>query len=141
MIVSTLDGYNYKWKINSVEREHKSDLHKNAAVLLKNIFKTSLICEEVQIMVKKNKYLYLDFFLPLYKLAIEIDGQQHTKYNNFFYKTPLNFFKQKINDNLKISWCNMNNITLIRLGYNEQPHEWRNKLISLGFKESDAGDD
>lgn len=133
MIISTLDGKTYKWRPESIDKQNKSNLHKNAAVLIKNIFKTSSILEEVQIQIKQNKYLYLDFYLPLYKLAIEIQGEQHTKYNNFFYKTPLNFIKQKINDSMKQQWCELNNITLIKLEYDKQPDEWRNQLINCGL--------
>ena len=133
MIVSSVDGKKSKWKMEVVEKTNQSQLHKNARILIENIFKTAQIKEEVQIEVKKNKRLYLDYYLPLYRLAIEINGKQHSSYSDFFSKNPLNFIKQKINDKLKQDWCELNNITLIRLNYSEEPHEWRQKLLSLGF--------
>ena len=133
MNIQTLDGESKKWIINTINSDNKSDLHKNAAVLIRNVFPTTTIKEEVQIEVKRNKYLYLDFYLPLLKVGIEIDGQQHSKYTNFLSKNPLNFIKQKINDNLKNEWCKLNEIILIRLNYDEKPNVWREKLINLGF--------
>ena len=136
MLVKTLDDFEYKWSMTTIEKSHKSSLHKNAAVLIRNIFPTSTILEEVQFTAKKNKHLYLDFFIIPFKIAIEIDGEQHETYSNFFSKNPFNFMRQKINDRLKQEWCTLNNITLIRLKHNEQPNEWREKLILCGNDKS-----
>lgn len=132
MKVLTLDNFEYKWKMETVLKANKSQLHKNAAVLIKNVFNTSSILEEIQIQVKKNKFLYLDFYLPLFQLAVEVDGGQHETYSNFMSKNPLNFIKQKINDKLKTEWCELNNITLIRLKHDEEPADWRSRLLCFG---------
>lgn len=137
MNIKTLDGFTKKWNLNSIESENKSGLHTQAASLLKETFPTIHFLEEVQIEVKSNKHLYLDFYIPLFKVAIETDGQQHSKYSNFLSKNPLNFIKQKINDRLKEEWCKLNNIQLIRLDYSEDMDEWKNKLTSFGINNNE----
>ena len=134
----TLDGYECKWQMTSIEKTNKSGLHKIAAELIKEVFVTMQYLEEVQIEVKKNKYLYLDFFIPLLKIGIEVQGSQHDTYNNFMNKSQLNFVKQKMNDKIKESWCELNNITLIKLNHNENKDEWRTKLCNCGINKTDG---
>lgn len=62
----------------------------------------------------RNKYkLPFDFFLPEYNILIEYDGEQHYKPISFFGGEEA-FTKQKENDNLKNSFCEQNNIKLLR---------------------------
>jgi len=67
--------------------------------------------------VNKRKLVF-DFYLPQYQICIEFDGIQHS--------TPIKFFGGlksfnyiKHNDNIKNIYCNENNITLIRINYNQ----------------------
>lgn len=117
MICQTLDNFEYKWKLDTIKKdeENVSGPHKKARELLKNKYPTLLILEEVQIQVKRNKYLYLDFFLPLIKLAVEIQGTQHSCYIPFFHKNVNKYIQGNINDNLKKSWADLNNIEILYL--------------------------
>lgn len=129
MLVKTLDGIESKWQMASAAATKKSGPHLAVREFLHEQFKATQILEEVQIEVKRNKYLYLDFYIPLYNIAVEIDGAQHREFNPFFGKNPAQFGKQKINDVLKSQWCEFNNITFIRLRDDEEENEWREKLM------------
>lgn len=119
MIFKTLDGYEYKCKFHTVDKSIESRPHQNARKLLQEKYPTVLILEEFQIQVKKNKYLYLDFFIPIYKIAIEVQGQQHEKYTPFFHNNQYNYIQYKINDKLKKDWAELNNIELQYLSEKE----------------------
>jgi len=62
--------------------------------------------------------LPFDFYLPNYNILIEFDGKQHFEVNEFFGGKE-NFIKQQINDNIKTNYSKENNISLIRIRYDE----------------------
>ncbi|CAG8696836.1 32305_t:CDS:2, partial [Racocetra persica] len=75
--------------------------------------------------LKTSKYptgLELDIPYYHYGFAIEVQGEQHEKYNEFFHKgDPNNFIKQKERDQLKKELCEENWIVLrkhLRENYN-----------------------
>ena len=86
---------------------------------------------------EKNQLIYL----------IEVDGEQHFFYNNFFHKTKKDFTKQQEYDRIKNSYCLAHNIPLYRIPYSKinsikhfsdiiQPQykvnsKWHNDLINL----------
>ena len=59
--------------------------------------------------------LFLDFFIPARKIAVEVHGKQHEKYNPFFHGQILEgrFERSKENDERKKQWCKLNGIELI----------------------------
>ncbi len=62
--------------------------------------------------------LPFDFYLEEHNTCIEYDGKQHYEFNNFF--GGINAFKEiKNRDTIKESYCNNNNIKLIRIKYND----------------------
>lgn len=128
VLVKSLDGRESKWKLSCAAATQKSGPHLKVLEFLKELYPTTQILEEVQIQVKKNKDLYLDFYLPLYKIAIEIDGEHHRKLVPFFNKNQVGFVKQQSNDILKEKWCELNQITFIRLRDDEDEKEWMIKL-------------
>lgn len=67
----------------------------------------------------KGNPLRVDFYLPLFKIAIEFDGEQHFKRNKHFHKTTNQFQKGQFNDLQKNSYCLMNGIKLYRIPYYE----------------------
>lgn len=137
MLVSSLDGKISKWNLDTIDKLDKSQLHIDILDTLKELFNTMMIYEEVQIEVKSHKYLYLDFYIPLLHLAIEGDGEQHSKYNKHFFKNKYNFLRQNINDNLKSQWCKLNNITLIRLNKHDR-NNWKSELSNFGYTDSSS---
>ena len=126
-----LNEEEYIWHIRSRPRKDASKLHKQAKKTIKKVLKNRLIMEEVEFKILKYKSLYLDFFVPLINLAIEVHGKQHFVYNNFHYKNKLDFARAKYNDQLKIEWCELNDITIESLNYDETEKEWTKKLKNL----------
>lgn len=135
MKTKNLDGEISFWKLtghivnDSNDRAARSKLHLETRRMLKINFPTLIILEEVPIHLHKNEISYLDFYLPLKKLAIEVNGEQHFKFIPFFHGTTMSFIKSKKKDNDKKEWCNINGIKLIEFNFNESIDEWKNKLI------------
>lgn len=136
MIVIGIDGKEYRWNISKFAKESKkcSQYHKKARELLKNLFPFDIIYEEVTLPGTKNerftKSLIADFYIHTESLMIEVQGKQHYKFNSFFYKNKLEFFKAQARDRVKQHWCDINDIYLIHLPYNETIIEWNQRIIS-----------
>ena len=136
MDIFGLDGKSYKWNPSrsqaSVSEKNRSSLHKKAKILLKNLFTYDRILEEVTLpgtkTTSRKSILYADFYIPNRDLVIEVHGEQHFKFNSFFYKDKMAFFKAKARDTDKASWCELNSMNLIELNYNEKESEWRVKF-------------
>jgi len=124
MLIINLEGEEHDWKPSGKSSYNStrpcSNLHKKARKLLQELYPLELILEEVGIPVTEDKTLYLDFYIPAIKLSIEVCGRQHFEYISFFYKNKLEFLKAQTNDKYKIQYCELNNITLIHLKYNEE---------------------
>lgn len=67
-----------------------------------------------------RKSLFLDYYIPVMKLAFEYDGQQHAEFNGFFHRTQKEFENSVNNDRLKEEWCASHNVTLIRINHKER---------------------
>lgn len=65
---------------------------------------------------KNNKKLPFDFYLPNNNLIIEVDGEQHFT-ERAFNKDILEFADRLINDAIKNSFCEDNNINILRIPY------------------------
>ena len=62
----------------------------------------------------------LDFFNATYKVAVEINGQQHSKYNPFFHNGSRNNFLTSIRrDSSKRKWAELNDFLFIEIEYDE----------------------
>lgn len=97
--------------------------------LLKEIFPYQIIKQNYYVKYKNQK-LYIDFYIPCLNLAVEVDGEQHTKYVAFFHQSVGDFFSQKRRDRIKEEWAEENNITLLRIAT-----EKLEKIKSEEFKE------
>lgn len=134
MNIIGIDGKNYIWNPVGSEAEttNRSSLHIKAKDLLKEIFPFDRIFEEVSLPGSKDRFgrklLRADFFIPNRNLLIEVHGEQHFKFNKFFYSSQLEFYKAKARDIDKKEWCLLNNIRLVELNYNEDINDWRRKI-------------
>jgi hypothetical protein len=68
--------------------------------------------------LKGNK-LRFDFWLPEYNTLIEFDGLHHFKPVNKYRRAQKTHNSTKINDEIKNSFCQENNINLIRISYKD----------------------
>ena len=135
MRIVDLDNEYYDWKIaGHIPKKNaargRSEYHLRARDLLKKTFPTCQILEEVSIPVRKGQVLYLDFFLPLHNLCIEVHGEQHYSYNEFYHKSKRDFYQSKARDRDKQEWCSINNIYMAVLDYREGPDEWRKSILN-----------
>lgn len=135
MLVLDLSGKKKPWKLTghlSTNQKYidrpRSELHVTARKLLAELFPTLQILEEVPIHIDNNITLYLDFYLPLLQTAVEVHGQQHYAFNSFYHSKKWDFIIQKQNDKIKKQWCDLNNIDLIILPYNEKIDEWKQRF-------------
>ena len=131
MKIIGLDQQEYSWipSNNIVDTEKRSGLHNKAKELLKERYPNDRILEELVLpgtkTATRKSTLKADFFIPVRKLIIEVHGEQHTEFNNFFFKSKMDFYKAQARDRDKKQWCEINNFELIELFHNESIEEWR----------------
>lgn len=132
MLVQTLDGKKYQWKIpeklSKGNKRAPSAGHTTTRNILQQLYPMCGIYEEIPIVVEGRKKLFLDFYIPTIQQAIEVHGRQHYEYIPFYHRDKLQFLMSKANDRKKQEWCELNSITLIILPFNESEEEWISRL-------------
>jgi hypothetical protein len=138
--VTGINGKEYVWNLTGYDvfnddKRKRSKFHVRARGLLKELFNSYRILEEVKLPgsteLHRKSVLYLDFYIPSIKLAIEVHGQQHYEFCPFFHKSKADFLKGKARDEDKIAWCELNDIRLVTLKYTESDDEWRQRIKSI----------
>lgn len=128
-----LDGNAYSLNLGPYglinTKRPRSNLHLQARKLIKELYPTLTITEEVPVRIRRNQQLYLDFFIPLLNTAIEVHGEQHFKFNTLFHSAPGDFMQQKKNDIVKSNWCETNGIRLVVFPHFEEIEQWQNRLL------------
>lgn len=72
--------------------------------------------------------LKVDILNATLRVAIEVNGPQHEKFNKFFHnKNPHNYLKGIKNDFKKLEWLELNKFQLVEIKFNEV------KLLSRDF--------
>jgi hypothetical protein len=137
MKVVGINGKEYAWNLTKYNvfndsKRPRSKYHIRAKALLKEIFHSYRILEEVKLPGSTAKHrksvLYLDFYIPQINKAFEVHGQQHYEFIPFFHKNPADFAMALGKDQDKADWCELNNINLTVLKYSESDEEWRKKI-------------
>ena len=134
MKIIGLDDKEYSWipSNNIVETDKRSGPHKKAKALLKELYPNDRILEELILPGTKTQNrkstLKADFFIPMRSLIVEVHGSQHSEFNNFFFKSKMDFYKAQARDRDKKKWCEINELELIELFDSESIEDWRNKL-------------
>ena len=136
MKIRDLNNDIHKWNLQGYvvranEQRPRSKLHLTARNILVEMFPTVQVLEEVLIPITRNERGYLDFYINTIKLAIEVHGQQHYKFNSLFHTSAQDFANQKKKDRRKKEWCEYNNITYVELPYNESEEEWKSRTASI----------
>lgn len=134
MLIKDLDGKSHNWTLRGNiahgQISNKSSGHLEARKLLSNIFPTLQVLEEVPIPLRKSQTLYLDFYLPLNKLCVEVHGEQHYKFIAHYHRNQIGFLKHKKRDREKIEWCEINDIRYVELPHNENLDQWKKRINS-----------
>ncbi len=127
--VMGLDGKNYDFRLHgySKQLDDKSSLHLKARQILKELYPFTSILEEV--LLPGTKQLRVDFYVPSHALMVEVNGEQHYEYNKFFHgkDNEFNFTLSKRRDLKKEEWCEINNIRLVILSY-DNCDSWREQI-------------
>jgi hypothetical protein len=80
---------------------------------LKTYWDNHIVFEEFPVVGSR---LSLDFYNANKKIAIEVQGKQHTKYVPFFHgKNKINYINQLKRDQDKLNFCKLNQIHLIEI--------------------------
>ena len=134
MLIRDLEGNSSDWNlrgnITHAKNVNKSSLHLRARNILAQKFPTLQILEEVAIPVRKSETLYLDFYLPLNRLCVEVHGEQHYKFVAHYHNSQLGFIRHKKRDRDKMEWCEINNIRYVELPFNENDEEWTARITN-----------
>ena len=132
MKIVDLDGNLINWKIGGQvvtgkDTRHRSQLHLKARGILKELYPALQIKEEVSIKLKRYQRASLDFYISKIYTVVEVHGEQHYKFSNFFHKTKASFYKSKKRDRQKIEWCELNSIKIVILPYDKED-QWKQLL-------------
>mgnify|MGYP003678977495 FL=1 len=133
MKIRDLNDQIHNWNLNGYvvsanEMRPRSKLHLKARDVIRDLFPTLQILEEVMIPITRFEKGFLDFYINTIKCAIEVHGQQHYSFNSLFHTSAQDFVNQKKKDRRKQEWCRYNNITCIELPYNEDEEKWRLRI-------------
>ena len=137
MKIKGINGKEYTWNLSKYNvfndnKRPRSKYHLRARNLLKEIFHSYRILEEVKLPGSTATYrrgvLYLDFYIPQIKKAFEVHGQQHYEFIPFFHKSTSDFILAKGKDQDKIDWCQINGINITILKYSDTDEEWRHQI-------------
>jgi hypothetical protein len=138
--VTGINGKEYVWNLTGYDvfnddKRKRSKYHVRARNLLKEIYNSYRILEEVKLpgstALHRKSVLYLDFYIPSIKLGVEVHGEQHYEHNPFFHRSKADFIKGQVRDDDKINWCELNGIELITLKYSESDDEWRQRIKGI----------
>jgi very-short-patch-repair endonuclease len=106
--IKNISKYLINW-----DSDCKSGIQKNVKDHLKHHWFADVVFEEFPVAGTR---LTLDFYNSTQKTAIEVDGNQHYRYNKFFHSNSRqNFLQQLKRDERKEYFCEINKIKLIRV--------------------------
>ncbi|HIL26276.1 MAG TPA: hypothetical protein EYG21_02625 [Nitrospinaceae bacterium] len=95
------------------EKNSRSKLQSKVKDFLKVFWDGDVVFEEFPVVGTR---LTIDFYNATKNIAIEVQGNQHTKYNKFFHKgNKMNYLDQLKRDDEKLAFCDLNNIKLLEV--------------------------
>tara|TARA_B100001248_G_C26986224_1_gene276929 strand:- start:11 stop:421 length:411 start_codon:yes stop_codon:yes gene_type:complete len=93
--------------------QSRSKIQFQAKQFLKKHWSNHIVFEEFPVAGTK---LSLDFYNANKKIAVEVQGKQHTKYVPFFHgSNKINYLNQLKRDRDKLKFCDINNIQLVEI--------------------------
>jgi hypothetical protein len=113
-----------RWPRRSKE-DCKSKLQWGVSSIISETYPNDIILEEFFV---SGDFLYIDFLLPRRSLAVEVHGRQHFEYSPFFHGSKTNFLKSQDRDKRKKKWCELNQIRLVVIKYDDKEDMIRLKL-------------
>ena len=116
--------YLIKW-----DKKCRSKIQKRVKDLLRQYWVADIVFEEIPVVGTR---LTIDFYNANKKIALEVDGNQHYKFNKFFHgNSRQNFLSQLQRDEKKEYFCDINNIKLVRILESDKLDEELLKKLEL----------
>tara|TARA_Y100000361_G_C11156350_1_gene344378 strand:- start:519 stop:929 length:411 start_codon:yes stop_codon:yes gene_type:complete len=104
---------NVRKRIIDWEAPSKSKRQREVKKFLKKYWQSHVVFEEFPVAGTR---LSIDFYNANKKIAIEVQGTQHTKYNKFFHGGHKNnYLEQLKRDEIKFKFCELNDISLVEI--------------------------
>ena len=94
------------------DTKSRSKFQNRVKDFLKPYWKNDVVFEEFIIVGSR---LSLDFYNANKKVAVEVQGDQHTKYVKHFHKNRLQYLEQLKRDQKKLDFCELNDIKLVEV--------------------------
>lgn len=131
--ISGIDGREHVWNLTGyIVKENdirpRSAYHLRCRNILRKMFPVCPICEEVTLPGSGN--LKLDFYLPDFRLAVEVQGEQHYKQVGKFHANKQDFIAGRRRDADKRRWCELNNVRLVELRFDETDEQWASQITN-----------
>jgi len=108
-------------------KSSRSKFQTEVKKFLYKYWKSDIVFEEFRVVGTR---LTLDFYNANKKIAVEVQGAQHTKFIKFFHKNRFKYVDQLKRDEKKLDFCNINDIKLAEV----HPQD---KIVASLFKEQD----
>lgn len=129
MKVKGLDGKEHRLALaGRVVTKHSSG-HQAALTLLRELFPFDTPYEEVA-LPGCGGALWVDFLLPQRRLAVEVQGVQHSVYVEHFHGGPKGFRRSLSRDQRKREFFELNLFRLVEL-HDDRRDQWRSQLLGL----------
>lgn len=97
--------YLVNWGANS-----RSIFQTDVKTYLYHFWKNDMVYEEMPIVSSR---LTIDLYNHTKKIAVEVQGHQHTRYVKFFHRNRKNFLEQLKRDKIKEDFAKINDIKLV----------------------------
>ena len=97
-------------------------LAKSVLQSLKQAFPSTRVNSEYYVNYQGQR-LFFDFHLVNLNIVVEVQGVQHTEFNEHFHGTAENFKAANKRDRMKKEWCDLNDMALVCIGHKEIPIE------------------
>jgi len=94
------------------DKKSKSKLQFRAKQLLKPHWQNHIVYEEFPVY---GSLLRVDFLNATKRVAIEVNGPQHSSFVPFFHKSRAEYLKAIKRDHIKSEWLEKNNFRLIEM--------------------------
>jgi|TARA_R110002020_G_scaffold145558_7_gene319002 hypothetical protein len=91
------------------DKPSRSKFQTRVKDFLRSYWKHDVVFEEFRVVGTR---LTLDFYNANKKIAVEVQGAQHTKYVKFFHKNKFKYSDQLKRDEKKLQFCEANKIKL-----------------------------
>lgn len=109
---STAELRNAKKYLIQWDAESRSKFQLSVKDFLYPYWKADIVFEEFKIVGTR---LSFDFYNANKKVAVEVQGAQHTKYVKFFHGNRMKYLEQLKRDDKKLRFCEINGISLVEI--------------------------